>query len=142
MNTKYLTFAFLILSLSYSCKKSQVQENNFLAPIEIIDLGTIITEDLPYEFWGKEMMDALGFEKPNHFDVREWELNFESGLVSGSNAYYTLFNHGGPHIDAPNHVGLGKGLDSYSSEQFVGPVKVFEVANYPNGRTIPIDVFK
>lgn len=44
-------------------------------------------------------MDAFGFEKANYFDVREREFEFESGKVRGSNAYYTLFNHGGPHLD-------------------------------------------
>jgi kynurenine formamidase len=28
------------------------------------------------------------------------------GTLSGSNSCYTLFNHGGPHVDAPNHVGV------------------------------------
>lgn len=113
-----------------------------LIPKQIIDLGTLVTEDLPYQFFGKELMDAFGFEKPNHFDVREWEFELGSGKVSGSNAYYTLFNHGGPHIDAPNHIDLGKGLDGYSVKQFVGTLKIFDVSNYPNGRTVPIDVFQ
>jgi kynurenine formamidase len=56
--------------------------------------------------------------------------------VSGSNSYYTLFNHGGPHVDAPNHVGLGEGLDSYSVESFAGPLKVFDFSHLPIGRSI------
>ena len=57
----------------------------------------------------------------------------EGGSVSVSNAYYTLFNHGGPHVDAPNHVGVGSGLDSYPVESFAGPVKVFDVRQFSKG---------
>jgi kynurenine formamidase len=62
--------------------------------------------------------------------------------VSGSNAYYTLFNHGGPHVDAPNHVGAGGGIDAYPIEAFSGPVKVFDVSSYEIGRSIPAEVFE
>ncbi len=136
-------FITMLLLLGISCQQKQIMEINYLAPKEIIDLGTVITEDLPYQTWGKEFMDAFGFEKGNHFDVRHWEFpSPEGGHVSGSNAYYTLFNHAGPHIDAPNHTGLGNGLDNYPIEKFVGPLKVFDVTSYPNGRTIPVEVFE
>lgn len=62
--------------------------------------------------------------------------------MSGSNGYYTLFNHGGPHIDAPNHFGVGGGLDSYPLDAFSGPVKVFDASSYPLGRSIPAQVFQ
>jgi kynurenine formamidase len=58
------------------------------------------------------------------------------GPVTVSNSYYTLFNHGGPHVDAPSHVGLGEGLDSYSVESFAGPLKVFDFSHLPIGRSI------
>ncbi len=65
----------------------------------------------------------------------------EGESVSGSNAYYTLFNHGGPHVDAPNHVNVGGGIDSYPIEAFTGPLKVFDVRRFPKGRSIPAEVF-
>ena len=136
----YLAPVFLFVVLS--CQRKQVAEINTLIPTEIIDLGAVITEDLPYQIWGKDLMDMFGFEKANQFDVREWEFDFGNGKITGSNAYYTLFNHGGPHIDAPNHMDLGGGLDVYPIEKFVGPLKVFDVTSYPNGRTIPTEVFK
>ena len=49
---------------------------------------------------------------------------------------------GGPHVDAPNHVGLDGGVDSYPIDSFAGPLKVFDVSEYPKGFTVPIDVFK
>lgn len=112
------------------------------SPKEIIDLGCIITEDLTERVWGKAIMTYLGFERPNHFDVIEWKFDMEDGSVSGSNAYYTIFNHGGPHIDAPNHMDLGGGLDTYPIEAHIGPVKVFDVSHYAKGHTVPIEVFK
>ena len=111
-------------------------------PKEIIDLGCIITEDLTEKIWGKAIMTSLGFDRPNHFDVIEWKFDMENGSVSGSNAYYTIFNHGGPHIDAPNHMDIGGGLDTYPIDAFIGPVKVFDVSQYAKGHTVPIEVFK
>jgi kynurenine formamidase len=110
-------------------------------PLQIVDLGTLVTEDLPQRSWGKALLKRLGFKKQNAFEVIRWTYPGNERTVSGSNAYYTLFNHGGPHVDAPNHVGAGKGLDSYPIQAFTGPLKVFDVRRYPRGRSVPVDVF-
>ena len=68
-------------------------------PSEVIDLGALVTEDLPQRMWGKAFLKQMGFTKPNAFEVLRWSFPVEGGNVSGSNAYYTLFNHGGPHVD-------------------------------------------
>jgi kynurenine formamidase len=101
-------------------------------PTEIIDLGALVTEQTPEQFWGKAFLKEMDFTESNSFDV----LARSFGPVSVSNSYYTLFNHGGPHVDAPNHVGLGEGLDSYSIESFAGPLKVFDFSHLPIGRSI------
>ena len=124
-----------------SCS-SKNSNQNLQAPSEIIDLGAIVTEDLPERIWGKTLMAALDFNRSNQFEVIDWEFEVENGKFSGSNAYYTLFNHGGPHIDAPNHMKFGGGLDSYPIESFMGPLKVFDVSHFPKGRTVPVEVFK
>jgi len=111
-------------------------------PSEVIDLGAVVTEDLPQQFWGKAFMKQMGFMKQNAFDVIKWTFPRQGGSISGSNAYYTLFNHGGPHVDAPNHMGEGGGLDTYSVEAFSGSVKAFDVSEYPLGRSVPVDVFR
>jgi len=111
-------------------------------PSEVIDLGTLITEDLPQRIWGKAFLKQMNFENQNSFSVRPWTFPVEGGSVSGSNAYYTLFNHGGPHIDGPNHVGAGGGIDSYRIDQFSGPVKVFDVSTYGFGRSVPTEEFE
>lgn len=105
-------------------------------PKEIIDLGALVTEQTPEEFWGKGFLKEMGFTEFNTFDV----LARTFGPVSVSNSYYRLFNHGGPHVDAPNHVGLGEGLDSYPVESFAGPLKVFDFSHLPTGRSITKDM--
>ena len=115
---------------------------SIIKPSEVIDLGALVTEDLPQGTWGKALLRQFGLKKQNVFEVIRWAFPVAQGKVSGSNAYYTLFNHGGPHVDAPSHVGAGGGLDSYGIDAFYGPLKVFDVRGYPRGRSVPTSVFQ
>ena len=87
-------------------------------------------------------MRQMGFTRQNSFEVIRWKFRADTGTVSGSNGYYTLFNHGGPHVDAPNHMGVGGGIDSYPVTAFAGPARVLDVSSYPIGRSVPADVFR
>jgi ketosteroid isomerase-like protein len=98
-----------------------LRERGVPEPREVIDLGALVTEDLPERVWGNGFLRAMNFDSSNSFNVIHWD--FADGQVSGSNAYYTLFNHGGPHVDAPNHMGLEGGVNSYAVEVFSGPLK-------------------
>jgi len=111
-------------------------------PREIVDLGALVTEDLPERVWGNAFMNQMGFTESNSFEVIHWEVEFPDGIVSGSNSYFTFFNHGGPHVDAPNHMNLGEGLDSYALDSFVGPLKVIDVSDFPLGRSVPLRVIQ
>ena len=135
-----LTMVALVISLT-GCSPSP-QSSFSVEPNEVIDLGALVTADLPERVWGKGLLAENGFDRPNSFDVIHHESEVGGGSVSVSNAYYTLFNHGGPHVDAPNHVGLEGGIDSYPVEAFVGPVKVFDMSRYPKGRSIPVEAFE
>ena len=130
-------FGWLLVAILVSCSQYE-QPASTVPPMpkEIIDLGTLITEDTPEIFWGKGLLKQMGFEDSNSFDVITWDF----GPVAGSNSYFRLFNHGGPHVDAPNHVGLGLGVDSYSIDSFVGPLKVFDFSHLEIGRTITIEM--
>lgn len=128
----------LIVWVFYSCQEKKSPYPVLKTPTDIIDLGNLVTEDLPERSFGVDIMKSFGFEKSNNFEVIKWK----KGVVSGANSYYTLFNHGGAHVDAPRHLNFEDGIDSYPIEKFVGPLKVFDVSNYPNGRTVPLDVFK
>ena len=120
-----------LLAIGCSGEPSEISSASPV-PREIIDLGTLVTEQTPEEFWGEGFMQEMNFTESNDFDV----LNRTFGPLSVSNSYYRLFNHGGPHVDAPNHVGLGEGLDSYAVESFAGPLKVFDFSHLPIGRSI------
>lgn len=135
----------LVLSgglLLAACSSSSADRSQAFLPSEVIDLGTLVTPDLPQRLWGTGLLARMGFTRQNAFEVIRWEFPVDQGVVQGSNAYYTLFNHGGPHVDAPNHMGWGGGLDSYPIEAFSGPLRVFDVRTYPFGRSIPRDVFE
>jgi hypothetical protein len=47
---------------------SQTAPHTFSAS-QVIDLGAVVTEDLPQQFWGKAFMKQMGFMKQNSFDV-------------------------------------------------------------------------
>jgi kynurenine formamidase len=99
------------------------------APKEVVDLGTLITESTPGDFWGAHNLANFGFTEENSF--RDIE-NFEPTYFVDS--YYTLFNHGGPHVDAPNHTEQGTaGLDALPLSSFYGPVKAFDYSHLPQG---------
>jgi arylformamidase len=132
----------ILLALTVSCSRPSADTDRRFAPSEVIDLGATVTEDLPQRFWGKAFMKQMGFTKQNSFEVIKWTFPVDGGSISGSNAYYTLFNHGGPHVDAPNHVGAGGGVDSYPLQAFSGPVKIFDASSYPIGRSVPIQLFQ
>lgn len=131
-----------IASLCLICSgiPAYAQSASVPQPRKIVDLGILVTEEQPESLWGKRMLSDMGFDRSNEFEVIEWK--YADGAISGSNPYFTLFNHGGPHVDAPNHVGLGGGLDTYDVEAFVGPLKVFDASEYGPGRTVPADLFE
>jgi hypothetical protein len=82
LNFLAVLFALTILAF-LSCQRKQNEEIKVLVPSEIVDLGTLVTEELPYQLWGKDLMDAFGFEKPNNFDVRDWAFDYEDGKMTG-----------------------------------------------------------
>jgi len=91
-------------------------------PSRIIDLSPTITEDLPVRFWGHRTLSDLGFS-----DTTEFRVITGSEPAYYSNSYYTLFNHGGPHVDAPNHGQRGtSGVDAYKLESLVGPITLID----------------
>jgi kynurenine formamidase len=109
----------------------------------MVDLGALVTEDLPERVWGHAILSDRGwYEEQNRFDVMIAEQELPGGTVAVSNSYYRLFNHGGPHVDAPNHIGLDGGLDSYPLDAFVGPVKALDVSGVAAGRSIGIEFFR
>ena len=87
-------------------------------------------------------MQHYGFDKSNSFKVIHQEFEFPDGLLSVNNSYLTIFNHGGPHVDAPSHMNLKGGIDNYALEDFIGPLKVIDVSGLPFGRTVSLSEIK
>ena len=138
----YLFASAILCGLTLACSRPSAVSDRRFAPSEVIDLGATVTEDLPQRFWGKAFMKQMGFTRQNSLEVITWKFPADGGTVSGSNGYYTLFNHGGPHVDAPTHMGVGGGLESYPVVAFSGPVKVFDASSYPIGRSVPAQIFQ
>lgn len=124
--------------LLFSCSDANNEMAVVPQPRETIDLGMLITEDLVSQMMGDEWRNTLGFTQPNSFEVVPWS----SGVISGQNSYYTLFNHGGPHVDAPIHYGLEGSLESFPVEAFSGPLRAFDASDYETGRSVGPELFQ
>lgn len=135
------SFSILVLIMLASCDSTSTGTSTGFSPSEVIDLGALVTEDINQRGAGRAFLAVNGTDRPNQFELVTWTVEIGGGSVSGSNAFYTLANHGGPHVDAPNHVGLEGGIDSYSIGAFSGPLKVFDVSEYPTGFSVPTTVF-
>jgi kynurenine formamidase len=120
-----------------ACCSSDPANSGRLLPRQIIDLSPTITEDLPVRIWGHRALKDLGFSDATEFRVIRGDKPFYF-----SNSYYTLFNHGGPHVDAPNHLERGaSGIDSYALESLVGPIKLVDVRGRPADQPIAMTEF-
>ncbi len=128
----------LVGFLSFGCCPEKDLNTGTPQPREIIDLGALVTHDLTLRVLGKRYPRERGFDRPNVFEVIHWS----SGPIKGQNSYYTLFNHGGPHVDAPIHMGFEGGIEDYAVDSFVGPLKVFDVSHLPFGRSVGVGVFE
>jgi len=147
-----LQIVFVILTIIFfGCSSNKGNKTTKIAggistPLtykKIIDLGMLITEDLPERIIGKATMEKMGWEKNNEFDVRYWEFpTSDSTTMKGSDTYFTLFNHAGTHVDAPNHISEEGGIDSYPLEVFIGPVKVFDISEYTAENPVPMKIFE
>ena len=137
-----LASIWLIEFLLIGCTQSHApSDTGVLQPKEMIDLGALVTEDLPQRVWGKARLAVNDLDRLNVFDVIEWTADIGGESLIGSNSFFTVASHGGPHVDAPIHVGLGFGIDGYPLEAFSGPLKVFDVGRFPKGRSVTRDVF-
>jgi kynurenine formamidase len=135
-------FSGLALIILASCTSEMPGRSPDFSPTEVVDLGTLITEDINQQVTGRAFLAVNGTDRPNRFELVTWTVEIGGGAVSGSNAFYTVANHGGPHVDAPNHVGLEGGIDSYPIGAFSGPLKVFDVSSHPKGFSVPRTVFE
>ncbi len=135
-----LAFLTLILSLvGCDAPAPTPLENRPPLPSRIVDLSHTITEDLPVRLWGKKALTDRGFSLTTEFR----EVVSESPFYV-ANSYWTLMNHGGPHVDAPNHMGTpdGRSIDEYPLEAFVGRIRLMDLRSQPKDETVPVSVIQ
>src|SRR5712692_3133314 len=124
-----------IANLSFSRAK---RRSGPPVPRKVVDLSTTITPDLPVRFWGHKALSDFGFS-----DTTEFRLVQGDTPLYFSNAYWTLFNHGGTHVDAPNHMERGaKGIDSTPLESLIGPIRVLDFHRHAQDKLIELSQIK
>lgn len=101
-------------------------------PKRIVDLSPVVDEELPERTLGRAFFAAGGWPSKNRFE----NLVYEKPIYA-ADAYYTIFNHGGPHVDPPNHMIKGaKGVDQMPPEQFYGRARVFDFRSKPKEQAL------
>ncbi len=113
--------ALVSLGLLTACEPQAVTAT-YNAPRSIVDLSPTLGEDAPVLSIGRKFLEDFGLPETTvfHHIVEEEPMYFADTKLE-------LFNHVGPHHDAPNHMIKGaRSTDSFSLEQFIGPAKVFD----------------
>jgi kynurenine formamidase len=104
------------------------------SPKKIIDLSPTISEDLPVRMLGPKLLNTFGFRESTVFDHIEGD-----DPLYYLDSYLTLFNHAGPHHDAPCHLTRGaKSSDEFELGQFFGPARVLDFGAHPDGEPIRV----
>lgn len=132
-------FDLLLLTLATIVSGCSTQEQASTAqppvPSKIIDLSATITPDLPVRLWGHKALSDFGFSDTTEFRV----IQQGDPPLYVSNAYWTLFNHGGTHVDAPNHMDrAAKGIDALRLSTVVGPIRILDFRSRP--KDVPIEL--
>jgi kynurenine formamidase len=88
----------------------------------------------------------VGHALLNDLGVRD-SVKFEHLEGTGNSyfldSYITLFNHAGPHADAPVHlIKDGAAIDEYKLEQFYGPAKYLDFSDKPWESLITMEEIK
>ena len=135
----HVACSLFFLSACVSTERTVEEEEALPLPTRIIDLSPTITEDLPVRIWGSALLEDHGFRERTEFEhiVNQLEPRAEwDGYVA--NSYWTLMNHGGPHVDAPNHmIEDAPSIVDYELEQLIGPVHLLDVRSFAPNESVP-----
>ena len=107
-------------------------------PDQIIDLSPTITEDMPVRLMGATFFEMLGMDPTVEFKhyVGEPPLYY-------LDSYLTLFNHAGPHVDAPRHmIPNTAAVDEYDLKRFFGTAKVLDFSNRTGDKFVTLEEIK
>ena len=73
MYSKSILGVFIAILLIGCSQSEDVVRSGMPQPVETIDLGALVTEDLPERVWGKAVFAERGWTGLNSFDVMAWE---------------------------------------------------------------------
>ena len=103
-------------------------------PKKIIDLSPVIDETIAERKWGSAALELMGFRGETNF--------IHVGIdtpVFVRNSYIEIFNHGGAHLDAPNHTEKGAmSVDQWDLNKLIGPIRIFDASSYKGNTEIPL----
>jgi len=120
-----LSFVFLVAAI-ISCQTKK-EGKGFNPPKSVVDLSPVIGEDAPRKFVGAKFLSDFGLPVSTvfHHYRSEDPIYYEDSKLE-------LFNHIGPHHDAPSHMIKGaRTTDDFSLDQFMGPAKIFDFTAKP-----------
>lgn len=116
----------LIGALSFGCRPEPAPAP-FSMPKSIVDLSPTIGEDAPAATVGRRILRELGLPESTVFRHTISETPF---YVADSRL--ELFNHIGPHHDAPSHmIKGGTTTDQVPLESFIGPARILDFRTRP-----------
>ena len=99
----------------------------FSMPRSVVDLSPTIGEDAPAATVGRKILRELGLPESTTFHHTISETPF---YVADSKL--ELFNHIGPHHDAPSHmIKGGKTTDQFALDSFLGPARILDFRAKP-----------
>lgn len=129
--------AMVLICISLAaCQKESVGQNKLPTPIRIVDLGALVGNDLPRSLWGEY---SVPFPDEGPITVQDVITTTPYYIAE---SFHTLFNHFGPHVDAPNHMdATGKSIDDFAPAQFTGPLKLLDVSHLRQGSIIQRSAF-
>ncbi|MFX0197845.1 MAG: cyclase family protein [Candidatus Hodarchaeota archaeon] len=120
-----LLFCLFTAIIIIGCSQERVP--SFQMPKQIVDLSATITEDLPVRLWGHKLLSDFGFRDSTRFE----HITIEEPLYV-QNSYLEIFNHGGTHVDGPNHLERGAmGVDGYKLNQLIGRGRIIDLRSFP-----------
>ena len=114
--------SFIILVLAeFSCR--EMSDNaGYNEPRSVVDLSPTIGEDAPGKLVGQKFLKDFGLPVSTvfHHATADTPFYYEDSKLE-------IFNHVGPHHDAPSHVIKGgKTTDEFPVDQFIGQAKIFD----------------
>jgi kynurenine formamidase len=114
------SFIILILTV-FSCREAS-ENAGYNEPRTVVDLTPTIGEDAPGKLIGQKFLKDFGLPVTTvfHHATADTPFYYEDSKLE-------IFNHVGPHHDAPSHVIKGgKTTDEFPVDQFIGEAKIFD----------------